>query len=164
MQRQILSGILIASLGFALGCTPATQGPSSEEMLAAARQADQDFIAAFNQGDAAATASMYWNSPDLVFFPPGTLQVHGSSDVQEEFEQIFAAMPGAMIQLTEIRLMVAGDVVIGWGLFNITIPGPDGPTLALDGRYTVVMAERDGKWVYIHDHASAPLPPPPDSE
>lgn len=28
------------------------------------------------------------------------------------------------------------------------------------GRYTDIKAERDGKWVYIMDHASMPLPPP----
>ena len=33
-------------------------------------------------------------------------------------------------------------------------------TVEAMGRYTDVKAQRDGKWVYIIDHASVPLPPP----
>jgi ketosteroid isomerase-like protein len=57
--------------------------------------------------------------------------------------------------------MPAGDVVIGWGLWRVTVAGPDGAPVEVVGRYTDVKAERDGTWVYILDHASAPLPPPP---
>jgi len=28
------------------------------------------------------------------------------------------------------------------------------------GRYTVVMAMKDGKWVFVLDHPSVPTPPP----
>jgi hypothetical protein len=33
--------------------------------------------------------------------------------------------------------------------------------MELDGRFTDVKTQRDGKWVYILDHASAPMPGPP---
>ena len=53
--------------------------------------------------------------------------------------------------------MPAGDVVLGWGTFKLTLPGGGGEIL---GRYTDVKGQRDGKWVYLMDHGSAPLPPP----
>jgi len=33
----------------------------------------------------------------------------------------------------------------------------------MEGRYTDVKAKRDGRWVYLLDHASAPIPPPAES-
>ena len=35
-----------------------------------------------------------------------------------------------------------------------------GPQI-IEGRYTDVKRMHDGKWVYVMDHASVPLPPPP---
>jgi ketosteroid isomerase-like protein len=57
--------------------------------------------------------------------------------------------------------IAAGDVVLGWGTWTMTIPNGDGTSTVLQGRYSDVKAQRDGQWVYIMDHASVPLPPAP---
>ena len=49
----------------------------------------------------------------------------------------------------------------GSGRWKLTIPAAKGPASVIEGRYTDVKAQKDGKWVYIVDHASVPLPPPP---
>jgi ketosteroid isomerase-like protein len=54
---------------------------------------------------------------------------------------------------------VAGDVVIGWGKWRMGIPLPNGESIVVDGRYTNVVAKRDGKWVYILAHVSVPFTP-----
>ena len=46
----------------------------------------------------------------------------------------------------------------------MTVRGADGKPTEMTGRYTDVKAERDGKWVYLMDHGSAPLPPPPPAK
>jgi ketosteroid isomerase-like protein len=68
-----------------------------------------------------------------------------------------AAMKGAKLEFTETHQRAAGDVVIGWGLYRVTTQGADGKTTGMNGRYTDVKAERDGKWVYLMDHASVPM-------
>ncbi|HEX9660334.1 MAG TPA: hypothetical protein VGA18_08535 [Rhodothermales bacterium] len=45
--------------------------------------------------------------------------------------------------------------------FTMTIPTPDGAQ-EMHGRFTDLKAERDGKWLCVHDHASVPLPPASD--
>ena len=50
------------------------------------------------------------------------------------------------------------------GNFSITLGLPDGQETKLEGRFTSISGMKDGKWVYIVDHASAPLPPPPTME
>jgi ketosteroid isomerase-like protein len=71
------------------------------------------------------------------------------------------AMAGAKLELTDQRNVVVGDAVVGYGLWRMTMPVPDGPPMMMEGRYTDVKVMRDGKWLYMVDHASAPLPPPP---
>jgi hypothetical protein len=31
----------------------------------------------------------------------------------------------------------------------------------MEGRYTSVAVRKNGKWMYVVDHASVPMPPPP---
>jgi ketosteroid isomerase-like protein len=59
---------------------------------------------------------------------------------------------------------VLGDSVVSWGKWRFTVTPPGGTPEIMDGRYTDLKAKRDGKWVFVLDHASAPLPPPPPSK
>ena len=161
MKRHMVFAFLVAVLGLVSGCTSAPQKSNTEGMIAAANELDKAFVAAFNRGDAEALASLYWNSPDVVSFQPDTLQARGLAEIKEAFAKSFTAVKGAKIEITESHQMPAGDVVIGWGLFRTTIPAADGKTTEMVGRYTDVKTQRDGKWVYLMDHGSAPLPPPP---
>jgi ketosteroid isomerase-like protein len=129
------------------------------EMLAAAMALDQRFVAAVNAGDVDEVMATYWNSPELVTFWPDAMIARGWNAAKEGVARMLKNMPGATFALTESHQMIAGDTVIGWGLWRLTVPRPDGGADTIDGRYTDVMAKRDGQWVYILDHASAPLPP-----
>ena len=154
---------LLVIVAFALlaACAQAPPKPDTQAMVAAANKLDQSFIEAFNRGDADALAALYWNSPDVVSYPPDTLQASGVEAIRKANAASFSAMKGAKLELTETHQVPAGDVVIGWGLFRVTVPLADGKTTEMVGRYTDVKSERDGKWVYLMDHGSMPLPPPP---
>ncbi len=154
--RLLAGSVMVLSLA----CSTAEPTQSTDEMLVAAEALDEAFVTAFNQGDANAMAGLYWNSPDVVSYLPDVLEVRGHDAIREANALSFAAAPGAQLELTEKHLMAAGDVVIGWGLWRISIPTADGEPVELIGRYTDVKAERDGRWVYLLDHASMPLPPP----
>lgn len=134
---------------------------SPQEMIAAAKALDEAFVAAFNVGDAEAFAATYWQSPNVVSYPPDVMEVRGADAVTAAAHEMVAAMAGSKLELTEMNYLVADEYVIGWGTWRMTSPGPEGEPVAMEGRYTDVKAKRDGKWVYILDHASVPLPPPP---
>jgi uncharacterized protein (TIGR02246 family) len=161
MNRSPLLAILFIASALTAGCSPVAKAPDTAAMIAAADALDKAFIEAMNAGDAEAMAACYWNSPEVVSFPPGTLEARGFEGILEDTRATFAAMPGMKVELTEVHQMPAGDMVIGWGLWRGTMPMPDGTEMEILGRYTDVKAERDGKWVYLLDHASAPFPPPP---
>ena len=160
MKRYLMFTFLVSVLGLVFGCRSAPQGPSTEEMISAANALDQAIVAAFNRGDADAMASLYWDSPDVVFFPPDALLARGLAAIKAADAQSLKTMQGAKLELTESHQMRAGEVVIGWGLWRIRTPEPDGKTSEMVGRYTNLKAERDGKWVYLIDHASVPQLPP----
>ena len=157
MKRFCLLAGLIAVIGFTLGVSTESRAAGNEEMLKGAAALDNAFIAAFNKGDTAALAALYWNSPDVVMFPPGEMVQKGIGAIKKGMADMFATMPGCKLTFTESHLIPAGDMVIGWGLWSMTMTGPDGAPMTMAGRYTDVKAKRDGKWVYILDHASTPM-------
>jgi len=163
-SRLVTVGFVVAV--FVAACAPPpAPAPDPAAMVAAADALDQQFLAAFNAGDAAAMAALYWNDPEAASFPPDTMVVRGS-EIAGGMSAMVEALHGAGAQLsvTESHQIPAGEVVIGWGLFTITMNGPDGAPMEMQGRYTDVKAERDGRWVYLVDHASMPIPAAPAPE
>lgn len=138
-------------------CDTCSTGADTAALIAAATDLDQRFQAAFNSGDGNALATMYWDSPDAVSFPPDSMIVRGKA-VAAGQAKIGADMKaaGAVLSLTEAHHTVLGDAVATWGLWTMSVNGPDGKPIKFEGRYSDLKAQRDGKWVYLMDHASSP--------
>lgn len=129
--------------------------------FAAARALDAAFLAAYNAKDADAVSALYWHSPDAVSFEPGSMIQRGWDEIHASYVEGFKNLPeGVKLELTEGHYSVLGDAVLMWGLWKFTMPGEDGKLVVSEGRYGDVKAKRDGKWVYLIDHASVPMPPP----
>lgn len=155
--RGLFASLLIAGVVPAVGSAAETPA----QMVAGAKALDAAFLKAFNAGDVEGVAATYWKSPDVVSMPPDAMVLRGWEAIRDGFQTMVKEMPGAKLELTDPHYTVNGELVITWGLWRITMPGPDGKPVSIEGRYSDVKAKRDGKWVYILDHASAPLPPPP---
>lgn len=163
MKRQLIGGASALALLLAGACAPpAPEGPTDTELIAAADALDDLFIAALNAGDAAAMTALY--AADAVSYPPDAIVAEGITAIEASYAKMAMEMPGAEFELIDRHQIVAGDVVIGHGQWRMTMTGPDGEPLQMEGRYTDAKAERDGKWVYLVDHASVPIPPPPSDE
>ena len=156
---QTLTGVLSAAIlaAHAMAASP-------EEMIKGAKDLDAAFLKAFNEHNVEAVIPLYWNSPETVSMPPDAMVAKGHQAIKESFAQMVVTMQGCTLELTESHYMPIGDVVATWGLWRMTMPGPDGKPLELLGRYTDLKAQKDGQWVYVMDHASMPAPPPPAPE
>ena len=160
MKPITLMIVLAAAILMAAGCTP--PAPNTEQMIAAAKEVDQRFIDAYNAGDVDGVMALYLNSPDLVSFPVGgEVMIKGYDAMKTNLMKEFAQMKGAKLEISDAHYEAAGNLVVTWGLWHWSGPMPDGTPMEMDGRFTDVKKEHDGKWVYIMDHPSAPLPPPP---
>jgi len=162
MRRIYQLAVSLVVIGLTIGCASEQPGPSDEEMVQAANALDERFAAAFNAGDAEALSACFWNSPEAVSFLPNVMVVRGHDGIRAGLEEMVAAMPGVTFELFDSRNVALGKAVAGYGLWRMTIPGPDGELMEMEGRYLDVKAERDGQWVYILDHASVPQPPADD--
>ena len=155
---KILFVGLIVMLG--AGCASQPQGASADEMISSAKSVDASFITAFNSGDAEGMAALYWNSPDLVVYPPDAMECKGWQALHDEYVQMAKENSGAKLQLIEPQYLVAGNYVIDHGRWKMTLASGQ----EMLGRYTAVMTMKDGKWVFVLDHPSVPMPPPPTSQ
>ncbi len=149
----------IAVLTFSCNSAPAE---SEEQMLAAAKELDMKFMDAMNKGNAEELLEAYWNSPELISYPPEGMGVLGYDKAKEEISKTVEMMKGAKLELTNANNKVMGEFVLGYGEWTMTLP--DSAGTQLKGRYTDLKAKKDGKWVYVMDHASVPLPPPPPTQ
>jgi ketosteroid isomerase-like protein len=156
--RLTLAAALLAALA---ACAPKPVVPDTAKMVEQAKALDARFIAAFNAGDAAAVMDTYENSPELVSYPPDALEAIGYDAVKAGYEKSFAGMPGGKLELIDPHYRAIGDAVLSYGRWKMVMPNPQGGApIELTGRFTDVKAERNGKWVYLVDHASVPFAPP----
>jgi ketosteroid isomerase-like protein len=164
MRRTIHGVFVVVALSLSGACTPSVPipppGPTEAEMISAADALDERFLDAFNKGDLDALTATYWNNPKLVSFAPDGMGTTGWDAARAGITEMFTAMPGAKLEFLTRHNDVHGNLVLGWGTFRMTIPTPGGPQV-MEGRYTDAKMMHDGKWVYVMDHASVPLPPPP---
>ena len=169
--------VAVAALACLAACAPPPPPPvpvpvhvplqTPAEMIASAKAVDDAFVAAFNKADAEAIAATYWNSPDAVSYQPDSMELKGFEAIKAGFAQSLPAMGGAQIAITSANYVPVGeDTVLANGNWTMSFPVPEGaaapPSLA--GRFSAVMRRKDGRWVYVMDHASVPLPPPPSAE
>lgn len=163
MRRAInlVLGLAVVSLSACAPAPPAVPpGPTDAEMVAAANALDKGFLEAFNKGDVDGLMAAYWNNSKLVIYPPDAAGTTGWDAAKGGFAEMFKTASGAKIEFVTSNNDVHGDVVLGWGTWKLTIPTPGGHQV-MEGRYTDAKMMHDGKWVYVMDHASVPLPPPP---
>ena len=166
MRRNMWAAACVLALA-ASACAPAAPappppppGPTDAEKVAAADAVDKQFVEAFNRQDVDAVMALYWNNPKLVSMAPEGMGTAGWDAAKADSADMFKTMPGAKIEILTHHNDAHGDVVLGWGTWRMTIPTPAGPQVA-EGRYTDAKMMHDGKWVYVQDHASVPLPSPP---
>src|SRR5262245_3343708 len=115
----------------------------------------QDFIAAFNRGDARAVAA-FW-MPDAEYTDQVGRQTRGREAIQKLYEKVFAARKGAKLNVivTSTKL-VAPDVAREEGINEVT-PADGGPGTA--AHFSAVLVKKDGEWYIESVHESVVHPP-----
>lgn len=134
----------------------------SPALAAESPQALQDqFTDALLANDAAGLAACY--SPDAVSYPVGQMVVNGPDGVKADWATFFEDMEITTAQLVDVHMETHGDTSVAWGQWQLTAkPRSGGDPVQMEGRFSDVARNFDGNWLYVMDHASVPLPPPPE--
>jgi uncharacterized protein (TIGR02246 family) len=119
----------------------ATDGSAAD--LAAIRKASQDFVAAFDKGDATAVAALWTEDGDYI--DEGGQKFAGREAIQKEYEAFFTAHQGTKIQLVidSLRLLSPSAAIEDGRA--ILSPAPSGAPGT--SKYTAVHVKVDGKWL-----------------
>lgn len=117
------------------------------------------FLEALANEDADGLAACY--TADAVNFPVGEMVGIGPDSVRASWDGFFADYDVVEVSLSDSHLETHGDTAVAWGLFHMTvIPKEGGEPQEMHGRYMDVARNFEGRWLYVADHASMPLPPP----
>lgn len=158
MSSRIRPYVIGLPLLFLASCQPRQD---IEKEMAALQEHSNQFVQAFKSENADSVMALYWNSPDLVFYPPDTMEANGYDAVHQVFTRFFETMEVKSFELKDEQRKVSGDLAFTWGKYSMTVVPTGGSEMQLEGRYTAMFMKHEGKWMIAVDHASAPLPPPP---
>lgn len=119
------------------------------------------FVKAVNAGDVEGIVALYRD--DAVSYPPDMMEDKGKDAIRKSWTDLFAQYT-AKLELNNGFYEDHGDVSIAWGNFTMTLtPKAGGEPMKIEGRYTDASIKEKGKWLYIVDHASVPMAPPPSN-
>jgi len=156
---------LIASLAFALilgvGKMPAqpdqpkAKGEAKGEQPPGKGKRAQEFIAAFNKGDAKAVAGFWTPTGDYV--DQIGRQFKGRAAIEKLYEKVFAGQKGAKLSITVTsRKEVTPDVVMEDGITEVT-PADGGPSTS--ARFAAVLVKQGDNWFIESVRESVDHPP-----
>jgi uncharacterized protein (TIGR02246 family) len=154
--RVLLTGLLISVL---MGCAPASQntGSTSSGDPAVVNNVRNEFMSAFNAGDAAKVASLY--ATDAVIMPTHQPVITGR-DAIENYNKTFFEMFTATINISPVETKVFGDRALDRGTYTIQLtPKTGGSPMMDEGKYLVLLQRQaDGSWKLTHDIDNTNLP------
>lgn len=119
----------------------------------------QEILNAWSAMDPDAAAKFYAKDADLVFFDLTPLQYKGWDDYYLGTKKLFQNYQNLNIRLNEdANVHWKGDLAYATATWNVLGTLADNTQQKLDLRWTVVLERRNGEWVVVHEHVSAPLP------
>jgi len=154
MQRFVTR----VSLGLVLLLAPAAgaeEPKNSSEAVKALHKRAEEFVEAFNKGDADALGEFWTEDADHV--DTVGRERKGRKAIVDAYRKLFAAHKGAKIVIIpRSRRLVTPDCIISDGLTEVTPAGGGAPSAA---RFTSVSVKKDGRWYLASVRETLAVPP-----
>ncbi len=132
-------------LCLALACAMQVHAEEPSPDISGLQKAATDFVAAYNNKDAAALAALFTEDGEMSDIT-GRDRTSGRAEIQARYEEVFAEdSPSMAIEVDSVRL-VAPNLAIEDGTFHLT-PSGDGSAPPHSTKYTAVLMKNDkGVW------------------
>ncbi len=145
--------------GLILGMGRMNAGTDEPKANPADSKRAQEFIAAFNRGDAKALAA-FW-MPDGTYVDQDGVEVKGREALEKMYEHLFAELKGAKLAITPTSTRVlAPGVTIEEGISQLSTADGGPPSLA---RFSAVLVKKDDAW-YVDSLRESGVKPPSNAE
>lgn len=155
--------ILLLTVPLLVSCTTAPPPDTSAADLQAINALSDQWIVAFNQGDAAAVAAFYTEEGKRI--PPNQPMVVGKESIQDWIQTSLDLGIGDL-QVTVTEISIDGDMAYIIGSYTLTIQPDDGDATSDSGNYVELLKRENGTWKIITDifNSNMPLPMPEEEE
>jgi uncharacterized protein (TIGR02246 family) len=125
-----------------------------------AKTVDDAWVKAMTANDLQAVVALY--ADDATMYPPDQAEAKGKDAIRAFYAGMLGPNTARDAKVLESHYKTSGNLSTGWGRVVLTlVPKAGGDPQTVEVRFTVVAEKRGGHWLYIVDHASVPLPPPP---
>lgn len=152
MRRTMITLMAVLAL-------PLSGAASAEDGI---NEIGEAFVAAMKAGDIDAVAELY--ALDAVSYPPDQMVATGREEIRASWGGLLNTFEVQELILSDAHHETCGDVSAAWGKFEmVLVPKEGGDPVVMEGRFADVARRVDGKWQYVMDHASLPLPPPAEA-
>jgi uncharacterized protein (TIGR02246 family) len=127
---------------------------TSTDVRDAVAAANEEFMAAFNRGDAAGLAALYTENGQVL--PTNSDVITGQEAIEAFWQAVMdMGITGAKVESVEVE--GHGDTAIDVGKY--TLHGAEGQELD-HGKYIVIWKHQDGQWKLHRDIFNSSLPAP----
>jgi uncharacterized protein (TIGR02246 family) len=121
---------------------------------------DEAWVKAITANDLEAVVALY--ADDATMYPPDQMEAKGKEAIRANYAALLGASTVKNAKMSDTRYETSGNFSMGWGRAMLTVvPKAGGDPQTLEVRFTSIAVKRGGKWLYLTDHASAPMPPQP---
>ena len=146
----LMSGLVPASLLLAAPAAPAS----------GAARVEAAWMKAMKANDLEAIVACY--APDAVLWMSGEAEVDGIDAIRAAYAGMLRDNTVKDVSVSGGQTRLSGNVGAGWGRYTLTLaPKGGGPDIVMHGRFTEVVEKRNGRWLYVADHASDDPPASP---
>ena len=152
------AGVFCTIVAVAVFSVDSSAADSAKE-VAALQSVDQDWVRAYNAGNADAVANLY--DEQAVLLPPGAPAVNGRAAIKAFFVKDTAASQKAGVAFnlgSKPAGGVSGDM--GWQSGTYAVKDKAGKVVEI-GKYLSVSVKKGGKWLYVRDTWNADGAPSP---
>ena len=100
---------------------------------------------------------------DATSYPIDGMRVTGREAIRNSWAPLLENFDVTELAVTEGQHTIVGDTAVAWGLFKMTfVAKAGGDPIIMEGRFTDVSKKIGDKWLYVFDHVSVPMAPPPE--
>lgn len=147
-----------------LACLTLAAVPAFADPAADAKAHSEAFARAMEARDVAAAAALY-SDDARVIWPGQGEEARGKAAITKLIADTLKASPDFSPVLVSQDVVGLGDGLIAvLGQWKQDAKGPDGKVETLRIRTSEILKKVGGKTLYLVDHASIGLPPPPGAE
>ena len=159
--RIVFVALSIAGAAACAAPTPAP-GPATGDDLTKINALRDNFVAAFNAGDAAKVVAGY--TTDVIAMPAHHAMLSGKDAVLAYNRDFFSQM-SPKLTLTPLETTIAGNWGYDRGTYSMSLtPKGGGASMTDKGKYLVIIQKQaDGSWKVTRDidNSDEPMPEPP---